>query len=122
MRWYLRALRSYAVFSGRARRKEYWFFLLFTLVFTIVMALIDQVLGTYDEGTGIGLLTGLFEVAMIIPGLAVTVRRLHDTNRRGWWLLLALIPIVGGIILFVFMVLPGRKGANRFGLDPISEA
>lgn len=122
MRWYLRALRNYAVFSGRARRKEYWFFLLLTLVFTIVMALIDQVLGTYDEGTGIGLLTGLYEVAMIVPGLAVTVRRLHDTNRRGWWLLLALIPIVGGIILFVFMVLPGRKGANRFGLDPIPEA
>lgn len=122
MRWYLRALRSYAVFSGRARRKEYWFFLLFTLVFTIVMALIDQVLGTYDEGTGIGLLTGLYEVAMIIPGLAVSVRRLHDTSRRGWWLLLSLIPIVGGIIVFVFMVLPSRRGANRYGLDPTSEA
>ena len=122
MRWYLRALRNYAVFSGRARRKEYWFFLLFTLVFTIVMALIDQVLGTYDEGTGIGLLTGLYEVAMIIPGLAVSVRRLHDTSRRGWWLLLSLIPIVGGIIVFVFMVLPSRRGANRYGLDPTSEA
>lgn len=122
MGWYLRALRNYAVFGGRARRKEYWFFVLFTGVFSFVMTLIDAVLGTYGEGSGIGLVTAIYELAMFVPGLAVTVRRLHDTSRRGWWLLLVLIPVVGWIILFVFMVLPGRRSANRYGLDPLSEA
>lgn len=80
----------------------------------------DLALGTYDEQLETGLLTAIYELAVFIPSLAVAVRRLHDTDRRGWWLLLLLIPVIGWIILFVFLVLRGQEGDNRFGPDPIS--
>ena len=107
-------LKKYAVFSGRAQRKEYWFFILFYLIFTIAVAIVDVVLGTES----IGLLSILYAVAMIVPSLAVTVRRLHDIGRSGWWILIAFIPIIGGIVLFVFAVLDSQEGENRFGPNP----
>ena len=115
MSWYVKVLRNYCVFSGRARRKEHWFFVLFTTIFSIALALMDLALGTYDEQLETGLLTAIYELAVFIPSLAVAVRRLHDTDRRGWWLLLLLIPVIGWIILFVFLVLRGQEGDNRFG-------
>ena len=118
MNWYLAALKKYADFGGRARRKEYWFFFLFYLVFYLLATVFDMVLGTYSMELEIGVLSGCFIVAMLIPALAVAVRRLHDTDRRGWWLLLMLIPIAGGIWLLVLLVLDGQAGANRFGVDP----
>jgi uncharacterized membrane protein YhaH (DUF805 family) len=119
MKWFLDALRSkYATFTGRARRKEYWYFVLFYVLAFIVLAVVDGVTGTLDEEAGIGLLSAIFVLATIIPLLAVTVRRLHDTDRSGWWVLINLVPIIGGIVLLVFTVLDSQPGANRFGPNP----
>jgi uncharacterized membrane protein YhaH (DUF805 family) len=119
MNWFLDALRSkYATFTGRARRKEYWYFVLFYVLAFIVLAVVDEVTGTLDEEAGIGLLSGIFVLATIVPLIAVTVRRLHDTDRSGWWVLLNLVPIIGGIVLLVFTVLDSQPGANRFGPNP----
>jgi len=119
MKWFLDALRSkYATFTGRARRKEYWYFVLFYVLAFIVLLIVDEVTGTLDEEAGIGLLSAIFVLATIIPLLAVTVRRLHDTDRSGWWVLINLVPIIGGIVLLVFTVLDSQPGANRFGPNP----
>jgi uncharacterized membrane protein YhaH (DUF805 family) len=117
MQWYLGVLKNYAVFSGRARRKEFWMFALFNFLIAIAMAILDSVLRT-PHAYNIGLLGILYAVAVLLPGIAVTVRRLHDTNRSGLWILIALVPFVGGIVLFVFTVLGGTPGANRYGEDP----
>ena len=122
MSWFLKVLKLYAVFSGRARRKEYWFFVLFYLIFGLALHLIDQALGIYDAEFQIGLLEGLYSLALLIPSLAVGARRLHDTDRSAWWLLLLLVPILGWIVLIVFMALRGQEGGNRFGPDPIASA
>jgi uncharacterized membrane protein YhaH (DUF805 family) len=116
--WYLEALKKYAVFSGRARRKEYWYFVLFNIIVAIVLSLIDLLLGTFSSASNIGLLSGIYGLAVIIPTLAVTVRRLHDIDRTGWWILINLIPLIGTIVLLVFEVTPGTPGSNRFGPDP----
>jgi len=118
MNWYLEVLKKYAVFDGRARRKEYWFFYLFYFIFAIVLMTIDGMTGTLNEETGIGVLSGIFLLAMIIPGLAVAVRRLHDTDRSGWWIFISLIPLIGGIWFLVLMVLDGTSGQNQYGPDP----
>ncbi|WP_028113236.1 DUF805 domain-containing protein [Ferrimonas kyonanensis] len=118
MNWYLTVLKKYAVFRGRARRREYWFFVLFNVLIAIALALVDTSMGTFDPETGTGLLGALYSLAVLIPTLAVAVRRLHDTDRSGWWLLLLLIPIVGVIVLLVFMALSGQHGANEYGGDP----
>jgi uncharacterized membrane protein YhaH (DUF805 family) len=116
--WYLEVLKKYAVFSGRARRKEYWYFVLFNIIVAIVLSLIDLLLGTFSSASNIGLLSGIYGLAVIIPTLAVTVRRLHDIDRTGWWILINLIPLIGTIVLLVFEVTPGMPGSNRFGPDP----
>jgi uncharacterized membrane protein YhaH (DUF805 family) len=116
--WYLEALRKYAVFSGRARRMEFWYFVLFNLIVAIVLSLIDRLIGTFYAGSNIGLLSGIYSLAVLIPTLAVTVRRLHDIDRSGWWIFISLIPLIGSIVLLVFELLPGTPGSNRFGPDP----
>lgn len=118
MNWYLEVLRKYAVFSGRARRKEYWFFFLFNIIFIIVLSFIDAIIGTYNAQANIGLLGGIYALAVLIPAIAVGVRRLHDTNRSGWWLLIGLIPILGGIVLLIFMLLDSQPGENQYGANP----
>ena len=118
MNWYLEVLKKYAVFSGRARRKEYWMFFLFNLIITLVLALIDSLTGTFSSQAGLGLLSGLYSLAVLIPSIAVTVRRLHDTGRSGWWILIGLIPVIGGIILLIFMVLDSEPGENQYGPNP----
>ena len=118
MSWYLEALKKYAVFSGRSRRMEYWFFVLFNLIVAFVLALIDMLIGTFSAMQNIGLLSGIYSLAVLIPTLAVTVRRLHDIDRSGWWILINLIPLIGSIVLLVFSLLPGTPGSNRFGPDP----
>jgi len=117
MNWYLEVLRKYAVFSGRARRKEYWFFALFNLLISIVLAVVDAAIG-FTDIEGLGPLRGLYTLAVLIPGIAVTVRRLHDTGKSGWYILLGLIPCVGGIILLVFMVEDSQHGENEYGSYP----
>ena len=85
MGWYLEALKKYAVFSGRSRRKEYWYFVLFNIIVAIVLSGIDALLGTFSPSSNIGLLSGIYCLAILIPSLAVTVRRLHDITRSGQW-------------------------------------
>jgi uncharacterized membrane protein YhaH (DUF805 family) len=119
MKWFLEALtKKYATFAGRARRSEYWYFVLFYILAAVALSIIDVVVGTYNEESGLGLLSGLFMLATIVPSLAVTARRLHDTDRSGWWLLLYFIPVLGALVLLVFMVLDSQPGTNRFGPNP----
>lgn len=118
MNWYLEVLKKYAVFSGRARRKEYWFFLLFNVIISIVLGIIDGVTGSFSPEVGVGFLGGIYSLAVLIPGLAVSVRRLHDTERSGWWLLIAFVPIIGAIVLLVFMVQDTKPGENQYGENP----
>lgn len=118
MSWYLEVLKKYAVFSGRARRKEYWYFVLFNIIVSIVLGVIDGVTGSLNAQTGLGLLSGIYSLAILIPSIAVSVRRLHDTDRSGWWLLIVLVPLVGAIILLVFAVQDSKPGANQFGENP----
>ncbi|MFF9395756.1 DUF805 domain-containing protein [Streptomyces griseoluteus] len=111
MHWYVDVLKKYAVFSGRARRQEYWMFFLFNLIITIVLAIVDAALDTQ-------VLQIVYGLAVLIPGLAVAVRRLHDTGRSGWWVLISLIPLVGFIILLVFLASEGKPEANEYGPNP----
>lgn len=113
---------KYADFRGRARRKEYWMFYLFYMltifILGIAAALVASLKNDIATGTMIVIIV-LFVLASIVPSWAITARRFHDVDMSGWWQLLNLIPYVGPIIVFVFMVLPGTKGVNRFGGDPI---
>ena len=118
MNWYLIALKKYAVFSGRSRRKEYWYFYLFYILFIFVLTFIDVMIGTYDEVAEIGLFAGIFILFMLIPLLATSVRRLHDTDRSGWWLLIALIPLIGAIVILVFTLQDSKPGENQYGSNP----
>ena len=100
---------KYATFEGRARRSEYWWFVLFSFIIAVVLNLISP-----------GLLGGIWSLAMLLPSLAVGARRLHDIARSGWWLLIGFIPLIGLIVLIVFFVKPGQTGANRFGANPLT--
>jgi uncharacterized membrane protein YhaH (DUF805 family) len=116
--WYLEALKKYAVFSRRARRKEFWMFFFINLLISVVLIAIDSLIGTFSPQTGFGLLQGLYSLAVLIPSIAVTVRRLHDTGRTGWWILISLVPFVGGIVLLIFMLLDSQAGVNQYGPNP----
>jgi uncharacterized membrane protein YhaH (DUF805 family) len=118
MNWYLGVLKKYAVFSGRARRKEYWFFFLFSMIVTIALVVLDIATEGLSPEAGMGSFSGIYTLAVLLPGLAVTVRRLHDTERTGWWLFIALIPLIGAIVLFVFILLDGKPGENKYGEYP----
>jgi uncharacterized membrane protein YhaH (DUF805 family) len=118
MNWYLDVLKSkYAQFSGRARRKEYWMFFLFNLLVSIGLGIVDGITGTSGM-TGLGLLGALYFLAVLVPGIAVTVRRLHDTDRSGLWILIGLVPLIGAIVLLVFMCMDGTPAENQFGPSP----
>jgi uncharacterized membrane protein YhaH (DUF805 family) len=110
--------RKYAVFSGRASRSEYWYFVLFQVVLYIVLMVVDL----FALRASTGVLSTLASLILFLPGLAVLVRRLHDTDRRGWWLLISVIPLVGSIMLLVFLCERGTSGVNRFGIGPASAA
>ncbi len=118
MSWFLQALKNYATFSGRSRRKEYWFFVLFYMLIFIVLWYVDGATGSRDDDADWGFLSGIFTLAMLIPSLAVGVRRLHDTGRSGWWLLVSLIPFIGGLILLYFMVNDSQPDTNAYGPNP----
>lgn len=129
MQWMLMPLKRYADFEGRSRRTEYWMFTLFVLIIYAVLAAIMFLGGDIGEmesgaspmppGFWIGLgLFALFALAMLIPSIAVQVRRFHDQDRSGWMVLLGFIPYVGGLIVLVFMCLEGTHGPNAYGADP----
>lgn len=113
MNWYISVLRQYAVFSGRARRTEYWMFVLCNVIVMLLLGMVDKLIGGDNE-----LISSIYSLAVLLPSLAVAARRLHDTDRSAWWLLLGLIPIIGTLVLIYFMVCNGQQGPNRFGDDP----
>jgi uncharacterized membrane protein YhaH (DUF805 family) len=115
MSWYLEVLRKYAVFDGRAGQKEYWYFSLFSFIIIIVLSVIDMMTGTFNVDVGLGLLGGIYTLAVLIPGVAVSVRRLHDTDRSGWWFLINAIPLIGVIVFLVFTAQNGTPGDNQYG-------
>ncbi len=141
MDWMLMPLRRYAEFSGRSRRKEYWMYVLLLIIAGLVIGIIEGAVGLNAMFGPYGPLSLLLAVATFVPSLAVSIRRLHDTNRSGWWMLIALVPYIllaavyasgslmlagilslvalaGAIVLLVFMVLEGNKGPNQYGPDP----
>ena len=116
MNWYLTVLKKYATFSGRAQRAEYWYFVLFSTIISFVLILLDIMLGTSDSN-GTGLLSGIYSLAVFIPTLAVSVRRLHDIGKKGWWLLAILIPFIGFILLIIWFATDSKED-NQYGEDP----
>ena len=114
MNWYFEVLKKYTVFTGRSRRKEFWMFALINLIIGGVLGYVEGLVG------GPGIIGILYSLAVLIPGIAVSVRRLHDTDKSGWWLLIAFVPIIGAIVLLVFMVLDGQPDENQYGKNPKS--
>ncbi len=114
-------LSKYATFSGRAARSEYWWFYLFIFLVFVVLVLLDMTLFGFDpeDPTDIPVIAGLGLLALFLPTLAAVVRRLHDTDRSGWWYLISFIPLIGGLVLLYFLVSKGTEGPNRFGPNPL---
>ncbi len=118
MEWYLKAIRQYGDFSTRARRKEYWNFFIFNLLFGLAALLLDNALGLNYQGAEYGPIYIVYSFGMLIPGIAVVVRRLHDTGRSGWMLLIALIPFIGAIWLLVLLATDSQPQENKYGPNP----
>ncbi|PQZ52113.1 hypothetical protein CQ052_03960 [Ochrobactrum sp. MYb15] len=115
MHYYTDAMRNYAVFAGRASRSQYWFFSLAFFIMLVVAMVIDQAVGDTTRNEPAGLFTAIVYLAHLLPAIAVTVRRLHDSDRSGWWILAGLVPLIGQIALLVFMCSSSTPGTNRFG-------
>lgn len=121
MDWYLSVLReNYANFEGRARRTEYWMFQLFNVLAIVVLEILMVIGAAISPVLGIlfGLVVIVYALGVIVPSIAVATRRLHDTDRSGWWQLFGLVPLVGPIVVFIFTVLDSQPGDNRFGAYP----
>ena len=130
MDWYLKVLKQYTRFNGRARRKEYWYFqlinfliFLFLTILALLFASLSQQSDSISNGIAliviiIGLLRTIYSLGVLLPSLAVNIRRLHDIGKSGWWCLIGLVPIVGSLILLYFLVQDSKPGANRFGRNP----
>lgn len=118
MNWYVKVLKQYADFGGRARRREYWFFILFNAIFGAVAIILDRIFGTVFEGQTFGIVATVYALALVVPSLAVEVRRLHDAGKSGWMIFLPLIPIIGAIWLFVLLVTNSKPGTNQWGPNP----
>lgn len=116
MNWYLNVLKKYATFSGRAQRAEYWYFVLFSGIASIILTVLDIMLGLYDVESGNGVLSGIYALAVIIPSLAVGARRLHDIGKSGWWQLL-ILTIVGILVLIIWYTLDSKED-NEYGENP----
>jgi len=115
MEWYLIVLKKYVTWQGRARPKEYWMYTLINLIIAFALGFLDAaVIGTN------GILGLIYALAVFLPGISVTVRRLHDTNRSGWWFWIVLIPLIGIFVLLYFVIVGGTRGSNDYGEDPIS--
>jgi uncharacterized membrane protein YhaH (DUF805 family) len=123
MSYFIKVIKNYAVFTGRARRMEYWYFQLFSVLFGIVFTVVDVILSTPffgPEEWGIQLLASIYWLALLIPCISVGARRLHDIGCTGWWQLLMFIPLVGSLILiFAFLIRPSEPGENQYGSNPI---
>lgn len=111
MRWYVAALRKYSIINGRSRRTEFWMFTLFNLLISIGLSIVEF-------SSGFGGLVLVYGLAVLVPCFTLTIRRLHDTNRSGWWILSGLIPVIGWLALLILMSLEGKHERNQFGPDP----
>ena len=122
MNWYIKVMKQYADFSGRARRKELWMFILFNMIFAVLAMVLDNLLGTtfelFGQSLGYGWLYMVYCLAIFLPSLAVGVRRLHDIGKSGWSYLIGLIPLVGGIILLVWFCKDSQSSENKWGVNP----
>jgi uncharacterized membrane protein YhaH (DUF805 family) len=118
MSWYIEALKKYALFKGRARRREFWMFTLFNIIFIVASVILDDLLGTVMKSTGFGIIYTVYVLAVLVPGFAVAVRRLHDLGKSGWWWFVNLIPFVGSIWFIVLMVTDGQPAENKYGPNP----
>ncbi|POZ63803.1 DUF805 domain-containing protein [Chromobacterium alticapitis] len=114
MQWYFTVLSKYAVFGGRARRKEYWYFALTNLVISLMLTIVQHKM----HGGHSPWLTNIYSLALLLPTIAVSMRRLHDVGRSGWWLWIAFIPVVGAIVLLVFHCQDSQAGDNPYGPSP----
>lgn len=142
MHYYFDVLKRYWDFDGRTARKEFWMFILISMIITIILAIVDGVIGAQivlyqwapiagDPAAGIepttirpveiGILQNIYALAVFLPSLGVAIRRLHDTGRSGWWWLMNFVCCIGWIVLIVFYVLPGTEGDNKYGPDPLQE-
>ena len=121
MEWYLKVVRdNFANFNGRARRKEYWMFILFNFLIALGIGVVTGILSAISESLGMlgAVIYVIYAIAILIPNLAVIVRRLHDTGNSGWMILISFIPLIGGIWLLVLMCTEGNVGPNEYGPDP----
>lgn len=114
MEWYLKVLKNYANFNGRARRKEFWMFILINFLISTGLQII---LGMISPELML-IVVGLYSLGVLIPSIAVGVRRLHDINKSGWWYFIGLVPLIGGIWLLVLFATEGTSGENEYGHDP----
>ncbi len=117
----MEALKKYAQFSGRASRNEFWMFFLFYVLGAAGAMFVDVLMGNVGEAGGIPIIYSLFIIAMIVPYLAVAVRRFHDINRSGWSVLITLVPLIGAVLFLIGMVMKGTEGQNKYGPDPLRE-
>lgn len=117
MDWYLDVLKKYAVFTGRSRRKECWMFILFNFIITYTLSFIGGFLGS-AIGALMSMLVLLYSFAVLLPSVGVSIRRLHDTNRSGWFLLIGVVPVIGTIILIVLLAIDSQPGDNQYGPNP----
>ena len=120
MNWYIKCLKQYADFSGRARRKEFWMFVLFNTIISIMLIIVDASIGTFDNELGVGVLSSIYSLAVLIPSLAVCVRRLHDIGKSGLSYFIFLVPLVGPFILLIWFCKEGEQSSNEYGENPKS--
>ena len=112
MHWYFAVLNKYAVFDGRSHREEYWMFTLCNFIISLVLMVLSVVVPPFR------VILVLYSLAVAVPGIAVAIRRLHDTDRSGWWCLINLVPVLGAIVFIVYMAQDSQPGSNRYGLNP----
>jgi uncharacterized membrane protein YhaH (DUF805 family) len=122
MQWFVMGMKNFLQFGGRSRRSEYWYFALFYILILFVLAFIDVSFGWVRNGSGIGPLSGLFVLIVFLPNLALSIRRLHDTGRSGWWILIGFVPIIGFMALIYFYAIEGDADTNVYGPNPKAPA
>ena len=118
MEYFISTIKQYAVFKGRARRKEFWYFYLISLVISLVLAFLDHQMGTFNPELGGGLLGGVYGIFIFLPSLSLTVRRIHDTSHSGYWAFILLIPIIGVLAILFFALMDSKPGSNEYGISP----
>jgi uncharacterized membrane protein YhaH (DUF805 family) len=116
--YYFAAFKKFAFFKGRSTRSEYWYFTLFNILAVLGFGLIDQMMGAFNFDAGYGPLSAIYTLAMILPGLGVSIRRLHDTGRSGWWFLITIVPVIGLLVFLYFALLDSDPDSNDYGTSP----